>query len=105
MPSLCPPPSGYARKSCQNILHRLALVGLTPVAQAMGKSESTISRMKDTEIPELAAMLDALGLKVVPRELKCYDEKTMAALLQLAKERMNQCSTTQQLEWDDEITT
>ena len=64
-----------------------------------------MSRMKDTEIPELAAMLDALGLKVVPRELKCYDEKTMAALLQLAKERMNQCSTTQQLEWDDEITT
>lgn len=96
-------PSETARKIVGNILHRLAAVGQTTVATRLQVSESTVSRMKekDAEIQRCAALLDALEMKAVPREMKCYGEKSLAAILQLAKERMAQIEEPSQLQWDD----
>lgn len=55
-------------------------------------------------MPRFAGMLSALGLKVVPVEMKCYDEATLGSILQLAQQRMAQLQTPQQLaqDWDPE---
>lgn len=45
-------------------------------------------------------MLARLGLKVVPVEMRCYDEQTIGTLITLAKQRMAQIETPQQLAQD-----
>jgi len=89
----------------KTVFQRLAAVGQDEVAKALGLSDSTVSRMKD-EVPRFAGMLERLGLKVVPVEMQCYDEKTIASILVLANQRMAQLQTPQQLalqqDWDRE---
>lgn len=94
-----------ARKINATILHQLASVGQTKVAEVLGVSESTVSRMKEKELPEIALLLDALGLKAVPRAHRCYDEKSLAAIIELAKQRMAQIDEPQHLAWGDEAAT
>jgi hypothetical protein len=53
-------------------------------------------------MPQFAGMLSKLGLKVVPVEMRCYDEKTLASILQLAQQRMAQIQSPQSLAWDEE---
>jgi hypothetical protein len=103
MAALSPTPDESARKIVQSIFHRLASVGQVAVAEAIGVSESTVSRMKE-DVPRFAGMLSKLGLKVVPAEMKCYDEKTLASILQLAQQRMAQLQSPSQLaqDWEQE---
>ena len=74
-------------------------MGQNTVAEAIGTSESTISRLKG-DVPQFAAMLAKLGLKVVPVEMQCYDEKTLASILELARQRMAQLESPKQLAQD-----
>jgi hypothetical protein len=62
-----------ARKNHTLILQRLASVGQSQLAQALGVSESAVSRMKDKELADLSKLLAVLGLKVVPLEMRCFD--------------------------------
>lgn len=103
MAALSPPTDENARKIAQTIFQALSRVGQNHVAQALGVSDATISRMKD-DLPRAAGMLSILGLKVVPSTMKCYEEKTLAAVLELAHQRMAQLSSVQQLQqdWDAE---
>ena len=101
MASLSPAQQESARKIGSSILKRLASVGQVHVAQSLGVSESTVSRWKDKEIEETAQFLAVLGLKSVPADYKCYDPKSIDALLTLAKERMAQLESPDQLKWED----
>lgn len=85
----------------KTIFQALSSVGQNTVAQGLGVSEATVSRMKEGA-PQFAAMLALLGLKVVPVAMKCYDEATLGSILQLAQQRMAQLQTPQQLAQDFE---
>jgi len=91
-----------ARKNEQLILRGLASRGQAPVAQALAVSESTVSRWKDGEIARWAQCLSVLGLRVVPVEYRCYEPKTLEALLTLARQRMDQLDSVEQLPWEEE---
>ena len=101
MAALNPVPDETARKIVKEIFHRLSSVGQVAVAESLSVSEATVSRMKE-QVPQFAGMLSKLGLKVVPVEMRCYDEKTLGSILMLAQQRMAQLQTPQQLaqDWD-----
>lgn len=103
MAALSPTPPESARKIATLILQSLAKVGQNEVAQVLNTSDSTVSRLKG-DVPHFAGMLAHLGLKVVPVEMRCYDEKTLASILELARQRMAQLQTPQQLaqDWEHE---
>lgn len=94
------PASDRARKNLKTILQALATVGQGPAADAIGVSESTISRMKDGDLDRLAQLLAVLGLKVVPETVKCYEPKFIESIFQLAKQRMSQVESASELSWD-----
>lgn len=101
MPQLSAEQLGTTRKNASGILRALASVGQVRVAEALGVSESTVSRWKDKEIDEMSQFLSVLGLKAVPASYKCYDPRSVDALLTLAKERMAQLETPEQLIFED----
>lgn len=89
------------RKNLATILQGLASVGQSVVAQALGVSESTISRMKEKELPELAKFLALIGRKAVPVEMKCYRPDAIAAIFTLARMTVEN-NDAQSLVWDEE---
>ncbi|SFY30416.1 CII family transcriptional regulator [Azotobacter vinelandii] len=89
-----------ARKNYSQIMQRLASVGNAVVAAAVGVDESTISRMKPEKFQEFSQILAVLDLKIVPTEARCFNEKEIEAILQIAKTRMEQLEGIHQLEWD-----
>lgn len=94
------PASERARKNLQAVLQGLASVGQAHVAAALETSESTVSRMKDGELEKIARLLAVLGLKVVPVTVKCYDPAFIESIFHLAKQRMAQVETADELSWD-----
>lgn len=58
----------------------------------MGISESTVSRFKSDQLEQLCTLLAHLGLKVVPTEYQCVDQKTFAAFQILWERAMSQTS-------------
>ncbi len=59
----------------------------------LSNSASTSPRSaggRDGEIARFARFLALLGLKATPKEYKCYDEATLAAMFTFAKQRMDQ---------------
>lgn len=80
MAESCPLGDARTRKTFSVILHALASVGQARVATAIGKSEATVSRMKDGDLQTLAALLTAIGLKPVPVENVCYRPEHLAHL-------------------------
>ena len=49
---------------------------------------------------EFARILAVLDLKVVGNEMKCFNEKEIAAILHLAKSKLSEVESVEQLEWD-----
>lgn len=65
--------SETARKYKSAILRGLSSVGQARVAQALGVSETMVSRWKsEGELDRIAALLDVLDLKPTPKGHKCY---------------------------------
>lgn len=77
-------PAERSRKNLTAILKALSEVGQARVAERLGVSESTVSRMKDTEIERMAAVLSACGLKVVPEDWRDVEPELLRALSVLA---------------------
>lgn len=76
-----------ARKMHALFLRRLA-GSQASIAAAMGKSESTISRLKNDEhLLDIFRMAAHGGLKLVPVELKCYDSRQLDALFIIARDQ------------------
>lgn len=83
------PTDALARKNLTVILNRLASTGQSRVAEALGKDESTVSRMKETHLPLLAQMLAAIGLKVVMTGVRTVEPETLRVLKRLAIAHLN----------------
>lgn len=90
-----------SRKNATIVLHKLGMVGLRPVADALGVAESTVSRMKDGDIDRLGKMLAVLGLKVVSAELELMDMRQVEAMLTLTKAHINGIDSAAQLVLDE----
>ena len=101
MPALSSAQVVTARKNVSTILRALAAVGQINVAEAFETSETTVSRWKGEKIEEMGQLLAVLGLKSVPQDYKCYDPKSIDALLTLAKERLAQIEHPDHLIWDE----
>lgn len=101
MSSSCPTRDATARKNERLILQRLASHGQAPVAEALGVSESMVSRWKDGDIERFGRFLALLGLKITPVEYRCYDQRTLEAMLTLARQRMDQIDSVDQLPGDE----
>ena len=100
--------SERAKKNLTAINKAMSSCGQACVARAMGVNEGTVSKMKDTSQGEikitfesLAKGLAEMNLKCVPVEMKCYDSATIDSMFNLAKQRMDQLHTSDQLIWDD----
>jgi transcriptional regulator with XRE-family HTH domain len=91
-----------AHKNETLVLHTLQRVTGKAVAEIMEVSETTVSRFKNGELKEWAAFLAALGLKIVPSSLKCYDQKEIEAVLLFARRYMSEMKDVDQLTWEDQ---
>jgi transcriptional regulator with XRE-family HTH domain len=98
-----------ARKSERIVLRQLAKVGQLAVADAMGVSESTVSRMKDrdekggpSQIQKWCKALAAMGLKITPAEYRCYDPKQIEAVFVLAQKYVSSMQSSAELLFEDD---
>ena len=81
------------------LLRALDQVGHQPVAAAIGRDVSLISKWKDEgRFSQTARVIAALGLKIVPRNVKCYEPQYVEALQTLAREGLKK-EAPQKLEW------
>ena len=74
-------------KNESTILQHLAKRGQHNVANQLNLDESTVSRMKD-KMDQFAGLLSICGLKVVPEELICYEQRYVDALRYMAKKHL-----------------
>jgi hypothetical protein len=61
-----------ARKSVTLILQKFAELDQRPVAKALDKSDTWVSRWVSNDLKVCADLLSALGLKVVPASNVCF---------------------------------
>lgn len=87
-----------SRKNHQTILQKLGSIGQARLAETLGCHESKVSRMKDKDgdIEKMALMLSALGLQVVPAEMKMYPDDQIDALFTLLRANMNRADGAQE---------
>jgi hypothetical protein len=85
MPALSAQIVERSRKNASALLRALADAGQVRVADLLGVSESTVSRMKDTDIDRLAQLAAACGLKLVAEDAHVFAPKRIAALQELAR--------------------
>lgn len=101
-PAPCLKDDPRARKNHATILTGLARVGQVTVAEGLGIHESTVSKMKDSDLAQSARLLSLCGLKVVPAEWRCVDPKYMDAILTLAGQQLDTLRQQPGLVWEDE---
>ena len=77
-----------ANKNHSTILQALAQAGQSKVAEALGISESTLSRMKDGDLAQLAKLLALCDLKVVPARYECEDPAYIHSLKLFAQKHL-----------------
>lgn len=97
MPQLSPVIAEASRKVERTLLQRLAQRSQVRVAELMGVSESTVSRIDKAGI---AALLAACGLKAVPQEMQCFDPDYIHSLKVLAGVGL-QAPSPKSLDWED----
>lgn len=83
-------------------MHGIHRHGQVRIAEAVGVSEATISRMKSEQLAQVAAVIAAAGMKVVPEEMRCYPAKKLNAILELARDHLNALDDVERLSWDGE---
>lgn len=101
MAASCPAPDERARKNLATIFRALSSLGQARLAEALNVSEPTISRWKSEQAEQCAKALAALGLKVVPEVVRCYQPKTIDAILELARARLDNVRSAEDLEWTE----
>lgn len=100
-PSLSQDEIERSRKNFAAILKGFSSVGQVHVAKAIGKHESTISKMiSDGDLERFAQILAKIGLKVVGTEYRCVDPKTMETILHGHRMWVASIESHEQLLWD-----
>lgn len=79
-----------SRKNQAAIIQGIARTGQQVAADCIGTSVSTVSRWQSSEgtsmgLENIATLLAAVGLKVVPKDMKCFPSHEVQALFTLAK--------------------
>ena len=98
MTTVCKDSVARARKIESTILQRLASdASGAALAIVTGISESKISRLKTDHLPDVAAILAHLGLKVVPVEMECYKPEYIKLIHELAMPEMRRRAEQPQL--------
>jgi hypothetical protein len=99
--TVSPLPGELARKNLSVALHRISLTGQNKIADEIGVSAPTVSRFcGEGDLERACKVLAAAGVKCVPIEYQCFPRDTVAALMHLARERMDGLKTVEQLTWD-----
>jgi hypothetical protein len=103
MSASSPTPVERARKAHVTVLRALQEPGRqVALATAMGVSESTVSRFKSDQLEQLCTLISHLGLKIVPAEFQCVDQRTFAAFQILWEKAMSQTSAAKLIFEDSE---
>lgn len=91
------------RKNLSALLHGLASVGQAAVAEALGVSESTVSRWKEGggELERLARLLAALGQKTVGQDRHCVRPEEFKFVTRLASRALANQEAAQQLLFEE----
>lgn len=100
MAAVLPQAEERARKNLRTIFQRLSSVGQARLAEQLSSSETSVSRWKTEQAEYVSKLLAALGLKVIPEEMKCFDPQKIDAILQFARDHVNTI-TSDSLAWDD----
>lgn len=100
MPELSQTPSERARKAHSRVLQAMQEPGTARhLAQVLGVSEATVSRIKTEQLENALTLVAHLGFKVVPADMRCYPEDYVQALHTMARMQM-QHATAPTLDWD-----
>ncbi|HEI8439556.1 hypothetical protein V8P92_02165 [Acinetobacter baumannii] len=88
-----------ARNTRALVMQALASKNNGEIADRLGIDASTLSRMKNdkksnglSEIENACALLDVLGLKVIPENYECYDRQFVESIFFLARLSMARAS-------------
>lgn len=91
-------PAEKARKAFAAVLRATQETGTQRnVAQVLGVSEATVSRIKTEKLEDAITLLYHLGFKVVSGDMHCYPADYVQALHTMARMQMQQSPT---LEWE-----
>jgi len=94
--------STRTHKTMSLVLKRAQTTANRRIAADLDIEESTLSRWRDDHLPRAVEYLLAIGCKVVPAELKCYDESYIALLNYFAQIGMRHAvDAPRALEWDE----
>lgn len=103
MDELSTTPDERARKSHRIVLQRMQDPGRqVALATVLGVHESTVSRLKNDQLPTMCKVLAHLGLKIVPAELELLDPDKVQAMLVFAKDALQRVETVRDLRWDED---
>jgi|GEM_PF-1236419 len=78
----------WSRNMQTQVLNALAGTCQQDIAETMGIDSGTITRLKDVHLIKLCNLLAALGLKIVPMELKCYNPEMVKMIYALARDNL-----------------
>lgn len=103
MSELSTPPSERARKAYGRVLQAMQDPGSQRnVAQVLGVSESTVSRIKTEKLEDAIALMTVLGFKVVDQSMRCYPEDYVQALHTMARMHVTSTEPTT-LQWEEGV--
>lgn len=90
-----------SRKYFSLAFQRVTSLGQVTIAEQLSTSEATVSRTVNAELERVCQVLAVVGLKVVPKELRCYQEADINALFILAKGSLERMESPDKLSFDD----
>lgn len=91
----------WSRNMQTQILQAMQSVSQADMAKAIGVDASTLSRLKDTHLERLCQLLALAELKVVGRDMQCYQKDKVDILFKLAKEHLNRAEELDDFFHDD----
>ena len=86
---MSPRVNDLAQRNQSSVLRAMAAVTQKRTAEIAGISETTLSRMKDDELPRLCSLLAALNLNVTPASDRSIDPEKLRALTVLARDSLD----------------
>jgi len=91
------PVAELARKNERAVLQAFSRLSQSRIAEQMGASDSTVSRMKEGPLEQFCLLLAACGLKAIPTGMKCFSQEKVHALLTLARDHLVQMEHPEEL--------
>jgi len=91
----------HAQRNTTALVRRARDVGLVNIAAYAGVSDSLVSRWFSENADAMGKALALMGLKCVSVEKQCYDRDEINAIVTLARKRMGDVRSADDLIFDD----